>query len=312
MTLHIQDPGNENTAYLIDEIIAACRGASNGGGIFAFASVSGIRLLLENEEFNEFLESGAFHLVVGLDAVTNEKAVQLLREMDAAKGGLTVSAFLNPRTGALFHPKMSWFMHPTGGSVIVGSGNLTSGGLRDNWESFAVLSLSLSEIELAIAEWDEWFLTNGTAVLSIHEPEVLKRALLNRPIQIAGTSVQLSDDPDDGLLPALTPSPDVLVAEIPKGARWKQAGFSRSVFTGFFGATPGDLILDPFLGSGTTGAVAHKMGRRFVGIESGHHAATHAAERLRLVVDGERGGISDDVGWVGGGGFQFWRASGLP
>lgn len=68
---------------------------------------------------------------------------------------------------------------------------------------------------------------------------------------------------------------------------------------------PGDLVLDSFLGSGTTAAVAHKMGRRWIGIEMGDHARTHCALRLRKVIEGEQGGISPDVGWQGGGGFRF-------
>ena len=69
----------------------------------------------------------------------------------------------------------------------------------------------------------------------------------------------------------------------------------------------GDLVLDSFLGSGTTAAVAHKMGRRYIGIEMGEHAETHCVPRLRKVVDGEQGGISEAVGWKGGGGFRFYR-----
>lgn len=70
---------------------------------------------------------------------------------------------------------------------------------------------------------------------------------------------------------------------------------------------PGDLVLDSFLGSGTTAAVAHKMGRRYIGIEMGEHAVTHCAPRLRKVIEGEQGGISEAVGWQGGGGFRFYR-----
>lgn len=68
-----------------------------------------------------------------------------------------------------------------------------------------------------------------------------------------------------------------------------------------------DLILDSFLGSGTTAAVAHKMGRRWIGIEMGEHAATHCLPRLQKVIDGEQGGISQAVDWQGGGGFRFMR-----
>ena len=70
---------------------------------------------------------------------------------------------------------------------------------------------------------------------------------------------------------------------------------------------PGDLVLDSFLGSGTAAAVAHKMGRRWIGIELGEHAVTHCVPRLKKVVDGEQGGISEAVGWKGGGGFRFCR-----
>lgn len=68
-----------------------------------------------------------------------------------------------------------------------------------------------------------------------------------------------------------------------------------------------DLVMDSFLGSGTTSAVAHKMGRRWIGIEMGDHAVTHCAPRLQKVIDGERGGISEAQGWHGGGGFRFHR-----
>ena len=72
-------------------------------------------------------------------------------------------------------------------------------------------------------------------------------------------------------------------------------------------SNPGDIVLDSFLGSGTTAAVAHKMGRRYIGIEMGDHAVTHCVPRLRKVIDGEQGGISKNVGWTGGGGFAFYR-----
>ena len=71
--------------------------------------------------------------------------------------------------------------------------------------------------------------------------------------------------------------------------------------------SPGDLVLDSFLGSGTTAAVAQKMNRRFIGIEMGDHAVTHCQPRLQMVVDGEQGGVSKAQNWRGGGGFRFFR-----
>lgn len=70
---------------------------------------------------------------------------------------------------------------------------------------------------------------------------------------------------------------------------------------------PNDLVLDSFLGSGTTAAVAHKMGRHWIGVEVGEHARSLCVPRLKAVVDGEQGGISDAVGWKGGGGFRFLK-----
>lgn len=71
---------------------------------------------------------------------------------------------------------------------------------------------------------------------------------------------------------------------------------------------PGDLVLDSFGGSGTTGAVAHKMGRRWIMVELGDHCHTHIIPRLQKVVDGEdQGGISKAVNWQGGGGFRYYK-----
>ena len=68
---------------------------------------------------------------------------------------------------------------------------------------------------------------------------------------------------------------------------------------------PGEWVLDPCLGSGTTAAVAHKMGRRWIGVERGGHLDTLALPRLRRVIDGDDdGGVTRSAGWSGGGGFH--------
>ena len=71
---------------------------------------------------------------------------------------------------------------------------------------------------------------------------------------------------------------------------------------------PGDLVLDSFAGSGTTGAVAHKMGRCWVMVELGEHCHTHIIPRLKKTIDGEdKGGVTESVGWRGGGGFRYYK-----
>lgn len=69
----------------------------------------------------------------------------------------------------------------------------------------------------------------------------------------------------------------------------------------------GDWVLDSFLGSGTTAAVAHKMLRHWIGVEVGEHAQSHCLPRLKSVVGGEQGGISKEVQWQGGGGFRYYK-----
>ena len=74
------------------------------------------------------------------------------------------------------------------------------------------------------------------------------------------------------------------------------------------GSNENDLVLDSFLGSGTTAAVAHKMNRRYIGIEMGEHAYTHCKVRLDKVIDGsDQGGISKSLNWQGGGGYKFYE-----
>lgn len=85
----------------------------------------------------------------------------------------------------------------------------------------------------------------------------------------------------------------------------KPEGLMRRILE--IATNPGELVLDSFLGSGTTAAVAHKMRRRYIGIEMGDHAVSHCIPRLKKVIAGEQGGVSTDVGWQGGGGFRFYR-----
>lgn len=91
--------------------------------------------------------------------------------------------------------------------------------------------------------------------------------------------------------PFTTPKPEKLLARILEIA-----------------TQPGDIVLDSFAGSGTTGAVAHKMGRRWIMVELGEHCHTHIIPRLHKVIDGEdQGGISKAVNWQGGGGFRYYK-----
>ncbi len=95
--------------------------------------------------------------------------------------------------------------------------------------------------------------------------------------------------------------PDVEVFENPK-----PEGLLQRII--HIATQPGDIVLDSFAGSGTTGAVAHKMGRRWIQIEIGEHCHTHIIPRLKKVIDGEDdGGVTEATSWKGGGGFRYYR-----
>lgn len=95
----------------------------------------------------------------------------------------------------------------------------------------------------------------------------------------------------DGIRPFDTPKPEKLIKRVLDIA-----------------TNPGDLVLDSFAGSGTTGAVAHKMGRRWIMVELGEHCHTHIIPRMKKVIDGEdKGGVTEATGWQGGGGFRYFK-----
>lgn len=95
--------------------------------------------------------------------------------------------------------------------------------------------------------------------------------------------------------------PDLVPFGTPKPERLLQRVISIA-------SNPGDIVLDSFAGSGTTGAVAHKMGRRWIMIELGEHIDSHIVPRLKKVIDGkDPGGVTETTGWNGGGGFRYFR-----
>jgi adenine-specific DNA-methyltransferase len=151
---------------------------------------------------------------------------------------------------------------------------------------------------LARAEGRAYFGKNGDRLPIIKRyATVVREGVAPRtwwPAEETGTNQSAKRDHLSKLLPDIepfaTPKPEELLARIIHISSNKD-----------------ELILDSYLGSGTTAAAAHKMGRRYIGIEMGEHAVTHCLPRLKKVVEGEQGGISEAVGWKGGGGFRFMK-----
>lgn len=249
MNFVIQDPDDSDGIYLVEALLEACQDASRGGGAFAFATAAGAKLFLEDETFLAFAVEHSFDLIVGIDAITNNEALNAITSAARGAPGLNVYVFLHERQDSLFHPKFCWFRTPLGGRLVVGSGNLTIGGLRANWEAFSVISLKKSEAKELENTWVRWIETHSALLLDPTDPRVTARASRNT----GWVRLVRSDDSTDGTVTTgnetangeratgpVRESQSVLVAEIPKsGDRWNQANFDLHTYEQFFGAKVG-------------------------------------------------------------------------
>lgn len=173
--LVFQDPTNEQSTYLLESLLDAFQSADKVAGAFAFASAAGVRLFTEDAAFQEVARNHSVDLVIGIDAVTNVRALDSL--LDAASGHprFTVRAFLNPRPGALFHPKFCWCRTREGCQLITGSGNLTEGGLLGNWEAYSVEELNSPGIAAVESAWNNWTAKHHASLLPPDNTDVRRR-----------------------------------------------------------------------------------------------------------------------------------------
>lgn len=195
----IQDPSYDNSMYLHETLLSECVGCTNGAGAYAFATKDGINLLLLDDNFKEFLKTGTFTLVVGTDDITNEHSIVSLIELQKKYGShLVVKAYVHNERGSTFHPKFSWFKKNDGGTLVLGSGNLTQKGLRHNREAYNVIQYDESSIAKIIEEWNRWFTHSSPFLFDITDPVVLAKAKQNtekiRAISTAKATVQRDHD----------------------------------------------------------------------------------------------------------------------
>lgn len=231
--LRFQDAGG-STGNLLEELLSECATATQGGAIFAWTNASGTRSFVEDPVFKRFIRHGRFDLVVGLDSITDEAAVKALVAAEAAAAGLTVRAFLHDRS-ELFHPKMAWLGDATALTLLVGSGNLTMGGLKNNWEAFTIARLAGTEAKAAHDEIARWLGRWSGMLLPVNDPRVAARARENsgneRSLKRAPRTAAKVDARADAAL-------RVLVAEVPRsGSRPTQVNFDQRNFEDFFGVS---------------------------------------------------------------------------
>jgi len=197
------------------------------------------------------------------------KAVDYLNQATVEQRPNLVYDIKNPFTGEIVRNRVkAWKYEPDTHAIHVNENRLWWGIHGEN--SVPSLKLFLSEVRDGMTPHN-WWPHNEVG----HTDEAKKES-----IELFGSEDVFS-----------TPKPERLLQRIINIA-----------------TNPGDLVLDSFAGSGTTGAVAHKMGRRWIMIELGEHCHTHIIPRLKKVINGEdKGGITEAVNWRGGGGFRYYR-----
>lgn len=272
MILSIQDPKDPTGPSLQESLLGACQDAIRGGAAFAFVSQGGVKLLLKDKIFKRFAASRRFDLIVGVDGITNPKALTALAESREELPKLDVRVFHHTLRGPLFHPKFCWFRHKSGGILIAGSGNLTARGLRGNWEAFTVSALSSKGVNEVEQKWKAWTASHAGWLKSLDDADVLARAALNIIQPVPGVvegaeNIAEGNEPEieDEVAAAPAEQSDlILAAEIPRsGDRWNQANFDLNTFREFFGLRPGKverIILQHTNADGTLGTLESRPG----------------------------------------------------
>jgi hypothetical protein len=273
VTLTLQVPGAADTLHAA--LTAAAAGATGGFAAFAFATATGIDTALAEPAVRELLGTGQFQLVVGLDAITDTAAVAAIKTAKAALPNASVSLFYNPKGGVLYHPKTMFFKQPVGGQCLTGSGNLTLGGLRNNWEAFWTADVSAAEATVLEAQWSKWVADHADNLLSPDDPRVTAQAALNAKTR---SKIQKAVKETDGeALAALEEEAaeaaslnPFLIAEVPKN-RPGQADFGIDTYQGFFGVTIGKQREVTFYQVRPDGSLAPPEHRNAVAVKSSNY-----------------------------------------
>lgn len=254
MTLCFQNPFDTSTTFLLEAMLEASKVAKSGVGIFSFASSPGLKMLVDDPTFKAFLKNAEFELIVGLDAITNTKALKELKRLRDENPNFKPTAFLHTTKGAIFHLKVCWFKGSQSTTIITGSGNMTAGGLRGNWEAFHISEVSGEKEKSFHQLWNKWRGDFSKFLKDIDNPEVIERAAKNDAVGVPVAGEPQPGSPAPTVVPSasdveetselaeieIAPDAAVLMAEIPRASdRWHQANFNHATVVDYFGVTPG-------------------------------------------------------------------------
>jgi hypothetical protein len=257
---------------LIGALASAAKSAESAGGAFAFATSSGVNLFFADPLIAAVAASGELTLIVGMDAITDQAALNALTAWQKKLPGLKPLAFLNTSKDC-FHPKTIWFDRGNDGVVVTGSGNLTGGGLQANWEAFEFREVPTDELKAVRKSWADWLKEHSSNLRPIDDPAVAARAKTNKlkAVRIAKAS---KVNPEDAAeidaeieaaieLETETAPATVLIAEVPKsGNRWKQINFDLNTYQNYFGVKlgkPKHVVFYHIQPGGTLGAPENRV-----------------------------------------------------
>lgn len=273
MTLTLQVPGQSDTLHAA--MVAAATGATGGFAAFAFATSTGIDTAFAEPTVRELLGTGQFQLVIGLDAITDTAAVNAIKTAKNALPNASVSLFYNPKGGVLYHPKTMFFKRLAGGRCLTGSGNLTLGGLRNNWEAFWKADVSTVDAAALEAQWAKWVGAHKDNLLSPDDPRVAAQAALNAKTRaqirkaVKETDAEALAALEEEAVEAASLNP-FLIAEVPKN-RPGQADFGINTYQGFFGVTIGKPREVTFYQVRPDGSLAPPEHRNAVAVKSSNY-----------------------------------------
>ncbi|MCI5697856.1 MAG: phospholipase D family protein [Clostridiales bacterium] len=208
MEFNLQDPTYENTKPLGESLLNGLSHMSQGGGVYAFATSEGVKAILGDRRFRDFISKGYYYLVVGTDDITDIAALNTLKLFEEEyKGHLTVKVYIHSGVGSILHPKYSWFKgycstglteeiaggkihsenmaHLSGtskntetikGVLIIGSGNLTKRGMKNNREAYVVIPCGGRDILEVEDEWQRWINHSRVCLYDLnHAVEILAK-----------------------------------------------------------------------------------------------------------------------------------------
>lgn len=233
MSLILQDPNALTPNLLLDELEKHFKDADAIYCAFAFVTARGVNLLFDQDDVKANLEKAKIHLIVGMDAITDAKAIEKLSELCAKFKNFSVQVFL-PKSGGIFHPKFSWVIKGKAGVLITGSGNLTNGGLKNNFEAFSVTQIDQQAIKAIESSWNKFLAENPDSLFSLDAKEVDEAAQANEKLKKA--IKKLRKEVGKKVSPGAIPEKGgaVFIEELTKGRGGKQRDVGKWAAENYF------------------------------------------------------------------------------